>query len=75
MFHSTLDDVVNKDSKFSDEKIERMRRLKVKCFGTAKRRGPEERHRLFVPPPGFYQTFSSFDCSYINDSKRVHTEY
>ena len=37
-----------------------MRNTAVKIFGTGERRGPEEPHKVGVPGPGMYQTFSSF---------------
>ena len=65
----------NSDSRYSPEKIEMMRRTRTKLFGTAVRRGPEDRSRLFVPGPGEYQTFSAFDSEYVNEFKRSKTEY
>ncbi len=51
-----------------------MRHTTSKPFGTDKRKGPEEKHRLFVPGPGMYDTFSTFGNNF-DIKHRSLTEY
>ena len=69
-----IDDLFNKDSSFSHSKVEKMRNTYTRAFGTDKRKGPEYRHKLFVPGPGLYETFSSFGTNYQQRHFRSVTE-
>jgi len=70
-----IDDLFNNDSRFSDLKVELMRQTTTKPFGTDSRKGPEYRHKLFVPGPGMYNTFSSFGDNLTLRCVRSKTEY